>query len=449
MCPAPNDLGQRLQALTLAEYGVKRKDVALISGISESSISKLCQKARTRGYDPAVSKQLLLEYVDDGKRAGRPLLGGEDGGKAAIEKLISRDRYGREKTLDRLALDMNMSANTVRNRLKEMGYHSCKPTTKPGLTETMRKARLEWCLAHRDWGLEGFKNVIWTDETSVVIGQRRGAVRVWRRKDEKFVKTCVRNRWKGCSEFMFWGSFSYDEKGPCHIWRPETAKEKRDADLDLQRRNAEAEPALQTEWELNTFFPRLGLRGIPGRKPQWKFTAATGKLVRREGKGIDWYRHQQKIVKEKIIPFAKRCQLSLPNTIVMEDGAPCHIHRDQARVYKDANIPILSWCGNSPDLNPIEAAWPYLKRHTTRKGPAKSKLQGVKRWTEQWDAIPQNQIRRWISRIPLHIERIIAEEGGNEYAEGHNCLATRITRNAETRERRKNLLLERRARHQT
>ena len=25
---------------------------------------------------------------------------------------------------------------------------------------------------------------------------------------------------------MFWGSFSYDRYGPCHIWRPETKQEK-------------------------------------------------------------------------------------------------------------------------------------------------------------------------------------------------------------------------------
>ena len=25
---------------------------------------------------------------------------------------------------------------------------------------------------------------------------------------------------------MFWGCFSYDKKGPCHCWTPETNKEK-------------------------------------------------------------------------------------------------------------------------------------------------------------------------------------------------------------------------------
>ena len=32
---------------------------------------------------------------------------------------------------------------------------------------------------------------------------------------------------------MFWGSFSYDKKGPCHIWKAETPKEKKEADTWL------------------------------------------------------------------------------------------------------------------------------------------------------------------------------------------------------------------------
>jgi hypothetical protein len=51
-----------------------------------------------------------------------------------------------------------------------------KPTKKPGLTDKMKAARLKFCQDHADWTLEDWKNVIWTDETSVVLGHRRGAV---------------------------------------------------------------------------------------------------------------------------------------------------------------------------------------------------------------------------------------------------------------------------------
>jgi hypothetical protein len=91
------------------------------------------------------------------------------------------------------------------------------------LTKKMRQERLNWCLAYKDWTLEDWKNVIWLDETSVVLNYRCGSFRVWRKADEAFTKLVVRERWKGYTEFMFWSCFLYDYKGPLYIWRPETA----------------------------------------------------------------------------------------------------------------------------------------------------------------------------------------------------------------------------------
>ena len=73
------------------------------------------------------------------------------------------------------------------------------------MTKKMRKERLEWCLQHKDWTLEDWRNVIWSDETAVVLLHRRGRYRIWRKADEATVKKCIRERWKGYSEFMFWG----------------------------------------------------------------------------------------------------------------------------------------------------------------------------------------------------------------------------------------------------
>jgi hypothetical protein len=62
---------------------------------------------------------------------------------------------------------------------------------KPGLTPAMREARLQFCLRHKDWTLEDWKNVIWSDETLVVLGSRRGKVRVWRKSIERHDKTVI------------------------------------------------------------------------------------------------------------------------------------------------------------------------------------------------------------------------------------------------------------------
>ena len=157
-----------------------------------------------------------------------------------------------------------------------------KPTRKPGLTPAMKAKRLAFCLEHKDWTLDDWKKVVWTDETSVVFGQRRGGERVWRTTQEVAEKTCIRNRWKGYSEFMFWGAFTYDYKGPCHVWKTETAAEKRSALIDLQKRNDEMEAAAKEEWELTTALQRVKLRPgrTPGRPPQWKWDKAHGAMTR-------------------------------------------------------------------------------------------------------------------------------------------------------------------------
>jgi hypothetical protein len=88
------------------------------------------------------------------------------------------------------------------------GFRGVKESTKPGLTEDMKKARLGFCKAHEHWTIEDWKKVIWTDETSVVLSHRRGKYRIRRRNYEKHFKTGIRSRFKKASEFMFWGAFS-------------------------------------------------------------------------------------------------------------------------------------------------------------------------------------------------------------------------------------------------
>lgn len=70
------------------------------------------------------------------------------------------------------------------------------------------------------------------------------------------------------SEFMFWGSFSYDRKGPYYIYQKKTAAERKAADQKIEKLNKELEPIKKAEWKHNTAVRRAGLRGKEGRKSQ-------------------------------------------------------------------------------------------------------------------------------------------------------------------------------------
>lgn len=270
--------------------------VASITGLSTRQVNRIYARAIERGFDPnLVPLTLRDEYLEDAPRSGRPLKQTIETKDLIIAK-VSRDRFGREKSAADIAGELslqgiNISQSTVRSILKASGYRKTKPTRKPGLTKKMKKERLDWCIAHRDWTVEDWKNVIWSDETSIILLHRRGGYRVWRKADERFLRSCIRERWKGASEFMFWAAFSYDKKGPCHCWAPETAKEKKAAAEEVEKMNEELEPLMRSEWEISNGMRRLHLRQLPGPKPQWKWDKGHGKLTRSSKGGIDWYRY--------------------------------------------------------------------------------------------------------------------------------------------------------------
>ena len=399
-------------------------EVSEKTGIPRQTVNRIYATAIKRGFDPNLLPFLLKdEWLNEAPRIGRPTKQTPETIQKTLEN-VRTDRYGREKTCADLAgqlsnIGIQISATSIWRILRKAGMHKTKPTRKPGLTNEMKLARLRWCLDHQGWTLEDWKNVIWSDETSVVLGHRRGGYKIWRTKEERFLKSTIRPRWKGYSEFMFWGCFTYDKKGPCHCWLPETKAEKTKATKEIAAMNVALEPVMKEQWELETGLKRLGLRNLPGVKPQWKWDVKHGKLERTKGGGgIDWYRYQTVVLIPKLFPFAKECMESYADTIVQEDKAPSHAHHYQQVVYNLAAVKRLLWCGNSPDLNPIEPCWPWMKRNTTKKGAPQSRAEGIKRWKATWEELSQEQIQAWIERIPWHIEQIIQLKGGNEYKEG-------------------------------
>lgn len=218
---------------------------------------------------------------------------------------------------------------------------------------------------------------------------------------------------------MFWGCFSYDWKGPIHIWKAETAAEKEKARREIDTLNKILEPYARQKWERETTERRAKLRQpIRGRKPVWNFMERTGKLERSAGGDIDWYRYQKVILKEKLLPFAQECQKMRPGIVVQEDKASSHAHFIQEKVFQQFGVERFRWPGNSPDLNVIEPCWYHLKRKTTTQGAPRYKSLMEFKWREAWLELEQKRIQAWIERIPRHIQEVIRLDGGNEYKEG-------------------------------
>ena len=53
--------------------------------------------------------------------------------------------------------------------------------------------------------------------------------------------------------------------------------------------------------------------------------------------------------------------------IFQQDNAPCHKAKHTMKFFSENQIKVLEWPAQSPDLNPIENIWGYIKRKLKNK----------------------------------------------------------------------------------
>ena len=117
----------------------------------------------------------------------------------------------------RLNTNIGVSEQTVRCRLRETGIGKHKAVNRPLLTKKQIAARLKWAREHRDWSVEQWQQVIWSDETIVRNQNDRRPKLVFRRRNkrEKYDPKNVqpKSSYGGASQ-MAWGCFIGDKLGP-------------------------------------------------------------------------------------------------------------------------------------------------------------------------------------------------------------------------------------------
>ena len=72
---------------------------------------------------------------------------------------------------------------------------------------------------------------------------------------------------------------------------------------DFIKINAKLKPIAKAEQEINPAIRRIGLRNFRGKKPVQKWDKRQSKLIKSDGKGVNWYRYATYIFKPKLILF--------------------------------------------------------------------------------------------------------------------------------------------------
>ena len=96
--------------------------------------------------------------------------------------------------------------------------------------------------------------------------------------------------------------------------------------------------------------------------------------------------------------------------VFQHDGARPHAAA-LTRTFLEEEVQTLHWVPYSPDLNPIEHLWDILGRRVARREPH-TRARLIQVLTEEWDAIPQDSIRRLIQIMRNRCRECVAADGG-------------------------------------
>jgi transposase len=244
----------------------------------------------------------------------------------------------------------NISPQTVRNALKSTGMVSVAKQKKPLLSKKHRRARLEFAERHLEWTVDDWARVWWSDETKINRLGSDGRDQVWIDKENRQDPRRIKQTVK------FGG-------GNLMMWGC-------------------------MGWEGIGFATR-----IDGKMDAQLYTEILGDELL---KSLEWYGQQ------------------VEDIHFQQDNDPKHTSKLAKKWFEEQNFRVLIWPAQSPDLNPIEHLWEYLKRRLNEhEVPPKGIHELWERVEKEWNGIPKEVVQNLIASMPRRCAAVIKAKGGH------------------------------------
>ena len=389
------------------------------TGVPISTISDITNHAYKRAKIHETAS-FHGENTAPGSRSGRSSMLCQEEIDNMIKLATSSYEWRRKSWMD-VAHECNVKGSkpTISKAFHEAGYERYSPRHKPWLTDTMKFVRLQWCKDRVHWDLttQGWDRVIYTDETSVILGEHRGQKHVTRKKNEEWDSMCCDKDFSQYSTFMFWGSIALNWKGPCYIYRPEDKKERAAFITALTAADVLRRPLNRAAHAIRRA-ELLRQQKNHERVLTHASTFSFASCERSARGGIDWYRYNRCILQPLLLPAYQKFKASHANrALLMQDGASNHISQWNRSLFMEQEIDLLFWSGNSPDLNPIEHIWNLIKdRVSRRRFFIKGRLELKLAWYDEWDKLNiEKNINPFILNQKHRVNQIILKQGDNHF----------------------------------
>lgn len=194
---------ERDRAIGMLSAGQTVANVARAFNVNPATIVRLRHRFQTTGS------------VSDAPRSGRPRsLSNADDRYIRLSSLRDRFRPATSITNDlNRTRNVNVTAQTVRNRLHQSGLNARRPEIAVQLTDNHRRLRRQWAQMHQRWNMAQWRTVLFSDESRFNLDFADRRRRVWRRRNERYARCCIleHDRYGGGS-VMVWGAVSWNRK---------------------------------------------------------------------------------------------------------------------------------------------------------------------------------------------------------------------------------------------
>ena len=108
----------------------------------------------------------------------------------------------------------NISICTIWRPLKALGQNRRVALRKPLISETNQRKKLQFAWEHKEWTLQQWKKVMWSDESRFTLFQSDGGIRVRREADEVIHPSWILSTVQACGgSAMIWGCCSWSGLG--------------------------------------------------------------------------------------------------------------------------------------------------------------------------------------------------------------------------------------------
>ncbi|CAJ0937853.1 unnamed protein product [Ranitomeya imitator] len=238
----------------------------------------------------------------------------------------------------------HISTTTDKRRLCAAGLHGKIAARKPLLRTGNKQKRLVWAKEHKEWTLDQWKSVLWSDESKCETFGSNHHVFVRCRKDEQMDFTCLVPTVKhGGGGVMVWGCCAGDTVGD--LFKIEGILNQHGYHSILQQH---AIPS-----SLRLVGPSFIFQ--QDNDPKHTSRLCKGYLTKKESNGV---------------------------------------------------LRQMTWPPQSPDLNPIEMVWGELDHRVKAKGPTSAKHLW-ERLQDCWKTIPGDYLLKLIKRMPRVCKAVI------------------------------------------